>query len=352
MQGKELRKDFELVRGTYKSFSEKIQELLVGFLDAQSLTVHSVSSRCKTPTSLEIKAQKKIDKGSEYVDLKSVTDLAGVRVITHFASDVDDIAKIVECEFDVDFANSIDKRVAQEPDRFGYASLHYVIRLSEDRLKLSEYSKFNDVKAEIQIRSILQHAWAEIEHDLGYKVSDEVPNDVKRKFSRLSGLLELADEEFMDIRNKLDRYAEDVKNAVGVELGRIAIDKTSMDSFAVSNKVVVGLDNEIAKILGATIEGPNFLPQEFDVFKLYDVTTLNQLEDMLSEHRSKVLLRAEHIARDNEGFAFSLSAGICIFYLFQVLAGMSKNKSEIELYMKTMGLLDSPDFADYLMTFI
>lgn len=352
MQGKELRKDFELVRGTYKSFSEKVQELLVGFLDAQNLTVHSVSSRCKTPTSLEVKAQKKIDKGSEYADLKSVTDLAGVRVITHFASDVDEIAKIVECEFEVDFANSIDKRVAQEPDRFGYASLHYVIGLSEDRLKLSEYSKFNDVKAEIQIRSILQHAWAEIEHDLGYKVNDEVPNDVKRKFSRLSGLLELADEEFMDIRSKLDKYAEDVKNAVGVELGRIAIDKTSMDSFAVSNKVVVGLDNDIAEILGATLEGPNFLPQEFDVFKLYNVTTLNQLEDMLSKHRSNVLLRAEHIAKDNEGVSFSLSAGICIFYLFQVLAGMSKNREEIELYMKTMGLHDSPEFADYLMTFM
>jgi ppGpp synthetase/RelA/SpoT-type nucleotidyltranferase len=191
MQGKELRAEFEKVRGTYDSFSEKVKELIKGFLEVQSVTVHSVSSRCKTLDSLELKAQKKIDKGSEYADLKAVTDLAGVRVITHFASDVDQIAKIVEHEFNVDFANSIDKRVAQEPDRFGYTSLHYVVELNSERLFLSEYSKFVNVKVEIQIRSILQHAWAEIEHDIGYKANEEVPNEVKRKFSRLSGLLEL-----------------------------------------------------------------------------------------------------------------------------------------------------------------
>jgi len=351
MQGKELRVEFEKVRGTYESFSEKVKELIKGFLEVQNVTVHSVSSRCKTLESLEVKAQKKIDKGSEYTDLKSVTDLAGVRVITHFASDVDQIAKIVEHEFNVDFANSIDKRVAQEPDRFGYTSLHYVVELNSERLSLSEYSKFLNVKVEIQIRSILQHAWAEIEHDIGYKANEEVPNEVKRKFSRLSGLLELADEEFMDIRNKVDEYAESVRNAVGVELGKITIDKTSLDSFAVSNHVVVALDREIAQILGATISEPYFLPQEFEVFKLFGVNTLDQLETMLRINRSDILERANDIANNNDGFSFNLASGICIFYLFQVVAGKTQDRGKVERYVSTMGLIDDPDFIEYLMKF-
>jgi ppGpp synthetase/RelA/SpoT-type nucleotidyltranferase len=351
MQGKELRAEFEKVRGTYESFSEKVKELVKGFLEVQSVTVHSVSSRCKTLDSLEVKAQKKIDKGSEYADLKSVTDLAGVRVITHFANDVDRIAKIVEHEFNVDFANSIDKRVAQEPDRFGYTSLHYVVELSAERLLLSEYSKFMSVKVEIQIRSILQHAWAEIEHDIGYKANEEVPNDVKRKFSRLSGLLELADEEFMDIRKKVDKYAESVRNAVGVELEKIAIDKTSLDTFAVSNHVVVALDREIAQILSASISEPYFLPEEFEVFKLFGVGTLDQLEMMLRSHRSDILLRAKDIASNSNGVSFNLAAGICIFYLFQVVAGKTQDRREIEKYVRTMSLVDDPDFIEYLMKF-
>ncbi|MBC3246517.1 hypothetical protein HU746_17865 [Pseudomonas lurida] len=351
MQGKELRAEFEKVRGTYESFSEKVKELIKGFLEVQNVTVHSVSSRCKTLESLEVKAQKKIDKGSEYADLKSVTDLAGVRVITHFANDVDQIAKIVEHEFNVDFANSIDKRVAQEPDRFGYTSLHYVVELNSERLSLSEYSKFVNVKVEIQIRSILQHAWAEIEHDIGYKANEEVPNEVKRKFSRLSGLLELADEEFMDIRNKVDEYAESVRNAVGVELGKITIDKTSLDSFAVSNHVVVALDKEIAQILGATISEPYFLPQEFEVFKLFGVNTLDQLETMLRINRSDILERANDIANNNDGISFNLASGICIFYLFQVVAGKTQDRGEVERYVSTMGLIDDPDFIEYLMKF-
>ncbi|OMQ41040.1 GTP pyrophosphokinase family protein [Pseudomonas putida] len=354
MQGKELRLEFEFVRGTYVSFSEKIKELVEGFLEAECVVVHSVSSRCKTPGSLEVKAQKKFDKGSEYADLKSVTDLAGVRVITHFASDVDRVAKIIEHEFEVDYANSIDKRLAQEPDRFGYTSLHYVVALSDDRLNLSEYFKFKGVKVEIQVRSILQHAWAEIEHDIGYKASDEVPNEVKRKFSRLSGLLELADEEFMDIRNKVDIYAESVKNAVGKELETIAIDKTSLDSFAVSNQLVVALDQEIADILKTNIVAPNFLPQEFEVFKLFGVGTLDQLESMLQVNRAGVLRRARDIrAEEDSDFDsdFSLGAGISIFYLFQVVAGKSQNEGLISKYAETMGLMDNYEFVQYLMKF-
>jgi ppGpp synthetase/RelA/SpoT-type nucleotidyltranferase len=116
---------------------------------------------------------------------------------------------MVEREFVVDRTNSVDKRTLLDPDRFGYQSLHYVAALSVARTGLAEYGRFTGLRVEIQIRSTLQHAWAEIEHDLGYKSAAGVPRDIRRRFSRIAGLLELADEEFSVIRRDLDAYTSE-----------------------------------------------------------------------------------------------------------------------------------------------
>jgi len=77
--------------------------------------------------------------------------------------------------------------------------LHYVASLISEREKLTEYKRFAGIKVEIQIRSTLQHAWAEIEHDIGYKGENSVPDSLKRNFSRVAALLEVADIELMQL---------------------------------------------------------------------------------------------------------------------------------------------------------
>lgn len=68
--------------------------------------------------------------------------------------------------------------------------------------KLTEYT------FEIQFRTVLQHAWAEIEHDLGYKSEYSIPLSMRREFSRVAGLLELADETFEKLKHQLNDYDE------------------------------------------------------------------------------------------------------------------------------------------------
>jgi putative GTP pyrophosphokinase len=170
-----------------------IAEDLIRRLLKDRVQFHSISHRIKSKPSTR---QKLITGASKYTGIQALTDLLGVRIITYYSDEVDAVATIVEKEFSVDKKNSVDKRALLDPDRFGYLSLHYIVQLRKDRSQLAEYASFSELKFEIQIRSILQHAWAEIEHDLGYKSEAAIPRDIQRRFSRLAGLLEVADDEF------------------------------------------------------------------------------------------------------------------------------------------------------------
>lgn len=172
--------------------------LISSLLQNHSFHIHSISSRTKTIDSFKEKISRP-DKN--YDQLKDITDIVGIRITTYFSDELDKVSELIKSQFKVDLENSIDKRKSLEPDKFGYMSLHLVAEHNNIRTNLPEYSLFADMKFEVQIRSILQHAWAEIEHDLGYKSEIEIPNIVKRKFSRLSGLLELVDDEFVSIKN-------------------------------------------------------------------------------------------------------------------------------------------------------
>ncbi len=89
--------------------------------------------------------------------------------------------------------------------RFGYASRHLLISLDAAREGQSSYEALRGVQAQVQIRTVLQHAWAEFEHDIRYKgtIPDEHAPDFDRRFTLAAGLLELADREFSTIRDRL-----------------------------------------------------------------------------------------------------------------------------------------------------
>ena len=169
-----------------------LREAAVGHLNAllqgAGLNIHHVTGRVKKPASLADKLRRK---PGRYAALEDVTDLVGVRIITYFESDVNVVSRLVESAYDVDWNHSVDKSKRHDPDRFGYMGVHYVVRATP---QLPEFAALGvcGLYFEIQIRSILQHAWAEIEHDLGYKNPEAVPREVRRRFYRLSGLLRIS----------------------------------------------------------------------------------------------------------------------------------------------------------------
>jgi ppGpp synthetase/RelA/SpoT-type nucleotidyltranferase len=188
-----LLEQYRLALPHYEAFADRVEHLIRTLLDFYGVRFHTLTTRVKDVKSLQGKL---LRPGKRYENLRQVTDLVGVRIITHYVHEVDVIGSVIEREFSIDPANSVDKRQLEEHDRFGYASLHKVCGLSDSRLALPEYMHFRGLVCEIQIRTILQHAWAEIEHDLGYKSTIAIPRYYRRGFARLSALLEMADIEF------------------------------------------------------------------------------------------------------------------------------------------------------------
>ncbi|WP_318471570.1 GTP pyrophosphokinase [Photobacterium leiognathi] len=245
MGSKELVKEFEQKASIFSSLESMTSSLLNALITQADIPIHSVTSRTKNVQSLSGKINRP---SKSYKNLLDITDLVGFRVTTYFSDDVDKIAALIEKEFAVDKGNSIDKRKALEPDRFGYMSLHLVGEHKASRLKLPEYKQYKGIRFEVQIRSILQHAWAEIEHDIGYKTTNEVPDQLRRRFSRLAGLLELADEEFQSIKYGIETYRSSLPERVSSSPEDVSLDLDSLEYFISSDAKVLALEEEMRKV--------------------------------------------------------------------------------------------------------
>ena len=215
---------------TYEAYVNSIDSLLSNLISAGHIDLVTLEARAKTVESFREKVQLE-DK--DYKDpLKEITDLAGVRIITYQLADIDSIANIVRDNFDVDEDNSIDKREILDADRFGYLSVHFVVTLNNARAGLPEYRAFAGMKAEIQVRTVLQHAWAAIDHKLRYKRREEIPLNLRRKLYRISALLETADSEFESLRSELEETRRRYQKDIAAQNLDIDVDIDSLSAFA------------------------------------------------------------------------------------------------------------------------
>lgn len=324
----------------HERFAATCEGLIRQLLRSEDLRVHSVTSRVKERSHL---AEKLSRFGKDYATLSDVTDVVGVRVISHFEDEVDRIAEVVQREFLVDPDKSIDKRKALDPDRFGYISLHFICSMRRDRAALAEYREFAGVCCEIQIRSILQHAWAEIEHDLGYKVGAPIPAPIRRRFSRLAGLLEIGDSEFTLIRDDLAAYAQQVTEDIQERPSSVGLDDVSLKAFVASDPISIRLDEKIAAYMGATLlDGSNF---QFlaEVLRHAGIQTIEELRTAL-DTREEFILR-QYMRRVEKGKYGTLGRGIGIFHLFEVLLAEKNDPKEMELAFQKFNIARGEGYA-------
>ncbi|AJZ75472.1 GTP pyrophosphokinase [Candidatus Nitrosotenuis cloacae] len=184
-------------RSIYQELADRVAKILTEILNLNKINYALIQFRAKSIESLQNKT-----KDPKYAS-RTLFDLAGIRAVGYVRDDVDKIVKTIKENFDVDDAKSKDKSSELPPDRFGYRAIHLICKIPTQRLALPEYKKFNSLYFEIQIKTILEHAWAEIEHDRNYKYKG-LSDDIKRDFYLTAGLLENADNQFDLITKRID----------------------------------------------------------------------------------------------------------------------------------------------------
>ena len=293
----------------FREVEQEVKERLRQTLADAGLLVAAIESRVKGYDSLAGKLELK---GHKYSSLADLTDILGLRVITFYIDDVDKVASAVERLFDIDWENSVDKRKIHEIDSFGYLSLHYICKVPDFPYRF-----------EIQMRTLLQHAWANMDHDTGYKSGVEIPRRYMRNMSRLAGMLELVDDEFSKIRIELTDYRRRVQALVrSGNLDEVPIDGDTFRSY-LERAPFTQLNNRIAAMNQAEIQEVSLMPY-LAIFKAIGLKTLGDISNLIRDYSEGAYQIACYQIGLTDLDIISSSIGpqdLCIAYILKIGGG-------------------------------
>lgn len=200
----------------YNEFAACVLNMIKKALKDRQIYIAYSSSRAKKVESLEKKCNKmqKNENGKlcyKYSDFRTeIMDLSGVRIVTYLLEDIEEVSKIIRDLFDVIEEHSGNKLDLLAADRIGYLSVHYIVKLKEDKIVTGE-EQYQDLLCEIQVRTVLEDAWAQVFHDRQYKaITTPVPisNEIQRRTNLLSGNLELLDYQINELVKEYDKESQ------------------------------------------------------------------------------------------------------------------------------------------------
>mgnify|MGYP004702022337 CR=1 FL=1 len=226
---------YRTIRPDYELLAEVTKRLLIEMLRASGIRPHSVEARAKSLESFEMKVAMPSEadprKPKYIAPLREITDLAGVRVITFLPRTVDQVCALIDREFTV--KERTDKSVELlDKGKLGYQSIHFLVEMHPNRVRLPEYQRHRGLTFEVQVRTLLQHAWAEMEHDIQYKTAAVLPAAIRKKFIALAGLLEIADREFQSLQDEDERLREKARQSIRAgELTKVEITPDALKSY-------------------------------------------------------------------------------------------------------------------------
>jgi GTP pyrophosphokinase len=335
--------EFDGKKSVLESFAEKSKSLLEEFLEDAKIRYQSVQARVKDREKL---MQKYLDQAENYKELNDITDQVALRIITYYEDEVDRVAKVIKKEFDVDPEKSVDKRET-EPDKFGYYALNYVCKYLQGRTSQTEYKKFAGITCEIQIVSILRHAWSEIEHPW-YDLKAAYPFDIKRRFARIAALLEIAESEFLNLKQIQLDYRRSIAVQVEANILDLQVDAVAMKSFIEREPLVKEIDLSMAAALGKTVaaEIPDRLAEvRSNAARLAGMTKLQDLRDALAKYRSAIpeyALRCRREVWPDAPTTPELTKGVCVYAVGLILVNIRGEQATLE-YLDVYGV-KQPDW--------
>jgi ppGpp synthetase/RelA/SpoT-type nucleotidyltranferase len=168
--------------------------IIKGKLRSEGIVPVSINGRAKGLPNL---LKKMLKKGYSY---EKITDKAGVRIVVRFRHEIEAVLKLVESSFRI--LGKEDKSEALGHNKVGYSGAHYDVLLPES---FAEDPDLSDLQCEIQVHTLCQNLWADMDHELSYKPSQPVPEDLRRQIYLLNAQLEIADRSFSVISSEIGK---------------------------------------------------------------------------------------------------------------------------------------------------
>lgn len=242
--------------------------------------LHSIRSRVKARDSF----LGKISRKGYSSPFTQMPDLVGARIVCLFLDDLPIVDGVIKEIFDV--FDKDDKTNATAPEMFRYRSVHYQARIRSDHVG-PHYDNIKHFDFEIQVRTILQDAWASVEHTLAYKGPTSIPNELKRDINALVGLFHVADKSFQHLRDEIRRSEQSAK-----ELLEESVDQTAQGEPTDESEVVI--DRGTIKALLRQLYPEREASDDLDYSAFVDelaavgITSVGDLRKILVENHERV----------------------------------------------------------------
>lgn len=179
----------------YEAFAETVRFILEKALQAADNLPRPQSVQCRAKgiegLRRRLAEEDKLDTQTLELDRR---DLAGARLIFYTNNDVERFltSPLIRENFEVEEDSTRVHHPTPESKGVRYRAIHYTVRLREDRTRLPEYAKFAGLRCEIQVQTILDHAWSETSHDILYKdklgdgYGGKAMKGIARRFERIT----------------------------------------------------------------------------------------------------------------------------------------------------------------------
>ncbi|MBI5376940.1 MAG: hypothetical protein HZA77_16020 [Candidatus Schekmanbacteria bacterium] len=187
-----LRK-YKSIKPRYDKFTDELHKRLNELLSKANIKIYNIEKRTKSLESVK----NKIIRKKYQTPLENIKDFSGLRIIHYYQKDYKKILKILKREFKI--IENIQK--PSDHERFGYRGYHYIVSINENCL-FPNGNRYRGLVAEIQVCTVLAHAWNAVSHNIYYKKEPDLPVNITRRLLSISALLEVADNEFSALRKE------------------------------------------------------------------------------------------------------------------------------------------------------
>jgi ppGpp synthetase/RelA/SpoT-type nucleotidyltranferase len=335
----------------YEEYSSRIRNLVEDLVEREDIEVCGVEGWAKAPAEVVKSLNAHYGAGNSE-GLDSISDLVTVRVLLRFPEDVQKVEEIISSEFDVDINRSITSGGLEDPFRFGYPAVLYTLSLSENRSSLREWRKYRGLPFRLELRTVLQEAWATISPRVNMSVDSMSEKKFKRKLVRLAALLEEADEGFLSLWEEVKSVAVLVPPPSEPEPAQsvsVAAERTYTEDelYAFFSERDDTLNKWGSKAIKAGfpifVPSPNYLKESFQylykIFRVSGVDTISEVRKFLAESeeedRGTAQLKTIRSTFEKESGVWRVDAFSAMFLLvLNSKWDILKDKDLIELGIK------------------